>query len=295
MTSRRILVRPALVCAVGLAVVGSAGAATSSKPPCKGDATVTVLPQHAARATYAEAQTDRVEDVACAIDARTVLTNKDHPVLVDVRSPAAFRTAWIPGSVNLSVAALDSSALVQTARTVVLVDDGRGSADLMQRCGAMRKRGRTQMYVLTGGLVAWRHAGGAMAGSAAAFDRPVELDDAMLRQTLGDPLVSLVFAGVGAGSNLPGAHRRIVKAQTTAAPETVLAEVPKEVAVKHATVVFVARAADAERWRAAARSLEMPEPFFYEGEGTRYDAYIARESSIAAHAYEPLPSRCERI
>jgi len=243
---------------------------------------------------YAQAQAGRRNDPACAVDAKALLQRKDRSVLIDVRSPSAFRTVWIPGSVNLPVDAVPSNALARSASEVVLIDDGRSTIDLMQRCGAIRKRGMTQVHVLAGGIAAWRHAGGSLAGNSASLDRPIELDAEALRQTLGDAEVSLVFANVATGDMLAKSSRRVVAAKAGSTPETALSRVPKRIATQHAIVVFVARREDIEPWRAAARSLGRQEPLFFVGDGARYDAYITRQSSIAAHAYEPLPSLCER-
>jgi rhodanese-related sulfurtransferase len=222
------------------------------------------------------------------------MRRKDSPVLIDVRSPDAFRTVWISGSVNLPIDAVPANALVKSASEVVLVGDGRSTADLMQRCGALRKRGMMQIHVLAGGIVAWRHADGALVGHSGSLDKPIELDAEALRQTVGDMQVALVFAGVATGTELTKQSRRVVRTKNGSSPEAELSRVPKSVAMQHATVVLVARSDDIERWRAAAQSLGRPNPFFFVGDGARYDEYITRQSSIAAHAYEPLPSVCER-
>jgi rhodanese-related sulfurtransferase len=216
-------------------------AATSSKPPCNDPASAATLPERSVLTAYAEAQAGRRNDPACAIEAKALVQRKDRPVLIDVRSPSAFGTVWIPGSVNLPVDAVPSNALVRSASEVVLVDDGHSTIDLMQRCGAIRKRGMTQVHVLAGGIVAWRHAGGSLSGNSASLDRPIELDAEALRQTLGDAEVSLVFADVATGDALAKSSRRVLTAKAGSAPEAVLSRVPKRIATQHATVVLVAR------------------------------------------------------
>jgi rhodanese-related sulfurtransferase len=92
------------------------------------------------------------------------LIDAGEALVVDVREPAEFAGAHIPGALSVplgKLAGLDLTAL--GGRAVVLVcATGRRSS---MACDQLASRVPDGVHTLTGGLAAWREAGGTVAGS----------------------------------------------------------------------------------------------------------------------------------
>ncbi len=86
--------------------------------------------------------------------------------LVDVRDQGAFQQCRIPGSINVPLHALRTKKFL-ASRFVVLVNEGFLYTQLAERCRELRAAG-FMVWVLEGGLVAWREAGGALEGDEVA-------------------------------------------------------------------------------------------------------------------------------
>lgn len=94
------------------------------------------------------------------VSARLAHGDGHAPALLDVRTPAEFETARIPGSHNIPLDRLDEAAptLVGANQDVVVVcQSGQRSQQAQQRLLAA---GADDVHVLDGGLAAWQHAGG---------------------------------------------------------------------------------------------------------------------------------------
>lgn len=86
--------------------------------------------------------------------------NGQAPALLDVRTPAEFETARVPGSHNIPLDRFDEAVpvLARAPRDVVVVcQSGQRSQQAQQRLLAA---GATGVHVLDGGLAAWQRAGG---------------------------------------------------------------------------------------------------------------------------------------
>jgi rhodanese-related sulfurtransferase len=94
-------------------------------------------------------------------DLRTRLTGEDPPRLVDVRTPAEFEAAHIPGAVNVPVAVLRAHA-AELAGSIgpgaVLICATGPRAEQAER--ALAGAGVGGARVLRGGMVGWEAAGG---------------------------------------------------------------------------------------------------------------------------------------
>jgi len=231
----------------------------------------------------------------CLIDAPELLASPSRPTLVDIRPPASYTNAWIPGSANLGIELLANNALVRTSVSVVLVGDGKDTARLLHRCSLLHESGLSQIRVLDGGLPAWLRAGGSLAGNVASIDQPLVLGEGELYEVLHQPGAILVFGEGRPTAALTESAARIVQAKgANASPKLLLRSIPIAVAKRAAAVVFLSSAREIPAWRTTARSMSLPEPLFFVGGASRYDAYLEQEARIAAAAKKPRQSTCDR-
>jgi rhodanese-related sulfurtransferase len=145
------------------------------------------------------------------VDATTVRSWLDQPdrvTVLDVRSPAEFETARIPGSINVPLNLVERHAgqLVERLdRQVVLVCQSGVRASQAQQ----RLAGADHLHVLDGGVAAFRSAGGEVVEGRArwSLERQVRLVAgslvlAGLVASLRTPKAGLLAGGVGAGLTL---------------------------------------------------------------------------------------------
>ncbi len=100
--------------------------------------------------------------------APTDLVSKGGAVtFVDVRSAKDFAWAFIPGSLNLPLAAIKTRPELQ-ADKFVIVDDGIADAPLLEAAQSLRKQGFSHAAVLEGGIRAWKLAGGRLESRGSA-------------------------------------------------------------------------------------------------------------------------------
>jgi rhodanese-related sulfurtransferase len=74
--------------------------------------------------------------------------------LVDIRPPREFRTAKIPGSINIPLYAIGKKAFLKSV-PFVLIDDGYRNNSLESQCQILRAEG-FKAYFLIGGLNGWQ-------------------------------------------------------------------------------------------------------------------------------------------
>jgi len=92
-----------------------------------------------------------VEDLLSMIEAKTELT------LVDVRTPAEFKSGHIPGSVSIPLNSLASATLQARGRVVVCCASGMRS---ISGRTILVSKGFKDAVDLKGGIKAWASAGG---------------------------------------------------------------------------------------------------------------------------------------
>jgi rhodanese-related sulfurtransferase len=87
------------------------------------------------------------------------LLNQNKAVVLDIRSSQQFEQGHILGAINLSVTELNQSSgrlEKYKQRPLIVTCDTGGKSPAAAT--ALRKRGFTQVYILSGGLQAWRNA-----------------------------------------------------------------------------------------------------------------------------------------
>lgn len=149
-------------------------------------------------------------DRTLVIDAsalRERLAQADPPRLLDVRTPAEFRTAHLPGAYNVPLDTLREhrgDLLAQLDEQVVLVCRSGNRAAQAER--ALAGAGLPNLRVLDGGMLAWTAAGGAVTRGRATWEleRQVRLvaGGIVALSVLGSLLVpglQWVAAAIGAG------------------------------------------------------------------------------------------------
>jgi rhodanese-related sulfurtransferase len=88
----------------------------------------------------------------------TQLINSKHAQVVDVRSAEEFATGSLPNAKNIPTASLGGrSTELKKDRPVIVVCRSGGSAG--PAATQLRAQGFGEVYVLAGGLAAWREAG----------------------------------------------------------------------------------------------------------------------------------------
>jgi rhodanese-related sulfurtransferase len=145
-----------------------------------------------------------------ALDAHALqewLTSPEGPRLLDVRSPAEFMTAHIPGSYNVPLDLLRehrSELQSHLGEEVVLVC--RSGARASQAETLLGSTGLDNLHVLTGGVTAWEAAGGPLTRGAQTWEleRQVRLvaGSIVLAGVLAStvaPWAKWISAGIGAG------------------------------------------------------------------------------------------------
>ncbi len=134
--------------ALGAALVLPAGLAG-----CSGSSSVSVSQGPTAEAAPKLGASLAASDFAAAL-------KRQGTVLLDVRTPAEFAQGHLPGAVNIDVAGDFSGAIATLDRSrpyAVYCHSGNRSAAAVQ---AMSASGFTDVYDLTGGILAWQKAGG---------------------------------------------------------------------------------------------------------------------------------------
>jgi rhodanese-related sulfurtransferase len=183
------------------------------------------------------------------IDATTVGSWLDQPdpvTVLDVRSPAEFETARIPGSINVPLNLVEKHAgqlAERLDRQVVLVcQSGVRATQAQQRLAGA---GAEHLHVLDGGVAAFRSAGGTVIERRArwSLERQVRLAAgslvlASLIASLRTPKAALLASGVGTGLTLSALTDTCTMGRVLSAlpynrgpqdrsPEEVLGQLPK--------------------------------------------------------------------
>lgn len=114
----------------------------------------------------------RSPDRACLVSLAEAekIRLKSNSQFVDVRSPADYERVRIADSINIPLHLIKTKPFLRNVN-VVLVDHGRGSAELAQHCRQLKDAGFRSVSVLDGGLYAWQQAGKPLAGDPMAQAR----------------------------------------------------------------------------------------------------------------------------
>jgi rhodanese-related sulfurtransferase len=114
----------------------------------------------------------RSPDRACLVSLAEAekIRLKANSQFVDVRSPADYERTRIADSINIPLHLVKTKPFLRNVN-VVLVDHGRGSAELAQHCRQLKDAGFRSVSVLDGGLYAWQQAGKPLAGDPMAQAR----------------------------------------------------------------------------------------------------------------------------
>jgi len=88
----------------------------------------------------------------------TQMMNSRHAQVVDVRGPEQFATGSVPNARNIPVAEIGKrcNELRKDRPVIVVSDQGRGTRGAV---AGLKAGGISEVYVLSGGVGAWREAG----------------------------------------------------------------------------------------------------------------------------------------
>lgn len=89
----------------------------------------------------------------------TQLINKEKAVVLDIRDVNAFGSGHITGAINIPLPTLDNSVKqlekYKERPLVVVCATGQKASVVMNK---LRKQGYTKIYILAGGIAAWKNA-----------------------------------------------------------------------------------------------------------------------------------------
>jgi len=108
----------------------------------------------------------RKRDPAFAISVETVLRKlkkKEEIALIDVRNREEFEKFRIPGSINIPLFAIKTKTFLKH-KPLVLINEGYHHCPLERECKRLTDSGFTAVWVLNGGLNAWREKGAPIDG-----------------------------------------------------------------------------------------------------------------------------------
>lgn len=108
----------------------------------------------------------RKRDATFAISVESVLRKlkkKEKMVLVDVRNREEFEKFRIPGSINIPLFAIKTKTFLKH-KPLVLINDGYHYSPLERECKRLKDSGFTAIWILHGGLSAWRKKGATVNG-----------------------------------------------------------------------------------------------------------------------------------
>ncbi len=89
----------------------------------------------------------------------TQLVNRQNATIIDIRDPDIFASGYIGNAINIPQAELTDGQKLKKYRNkpIILVDNnGQNSAVVAHK---LKKEGLTDVYILAGGLTAWKSAG----------------------------------------------------------------------------------------------------------------------------------------
>jgi rhodanese-related sulfurtransferase len=89
--------------------------------------------------------------------------------LIDVRVAQAFEAAHIEGAVNIPSGVLAHKTFPRQ-KALVLVDNSPGEREARQAAEELVRSGHERVFVLSGGIAAWRRAGQRMVGEKGAWE-----------------------------------------------------------------------------------------------------------------------------
>jgi len=104
-----------------------------------------------------------VADPSWMISPAELLAQKDAAMVIDTRSAERYQQAHLVRSINLPLFAVKTRSELRD-KTVVLVDEGFASDGLLDEVNKLRSMGFAKVQMLTGGVIGWMRAGGAVEG-----------------------------------------------------------------------------------------------------------------------------------
>lgn len=135
---------------------------TSVVPECKIEA------DYLEQASLQGGRSDTPESFSCFRTIDDVAPGQS--LIVDIRSPEAYRQARIPGSINLSPNKLLNTSALQS-RDLLVVDQGFSRSQMAELCAKAEANGFERLNILVGGLAAWSAAGRELQGAPESMAR----------------------------------------------------------------------------------------------------------------------------
>jgi len=131
-------------------------------------------PKQATTSPFLEAGRSNRYDASLMISPVTLMqkiNQKQKLFMVDIRNSKKFNTFKIPGSINISLSFIKTKPFLKT-KPVVIIHESIAYSEIEFQAGKLNRKG-FDIKILQGGLAAWKHKGGTLAGDPFA---PQELN-----------------------------------------------------------------------------------------------------------------------
>jgi len=125
-----------------------------------------------------------------------------HPVWIDLRDPAAFESARIPGAIRMERFAIQGASRLKREELVMLVSDGTDDDSLLLEARKLQRRGWKNIQVLLGGIRAWQIGGGQLESMNGKPDSIAQLQPLEAQKLHHHP--DWTFISVDEAPSLPG-------------------------------------------------------------------------------------------
>ncbi len=126
-------------------------------------------------------------------------------IMVDVRAVNEFDRYHIPGSLNIPLHEIGHKSFLKS-HNILIINQGGELSRLESTCDELRQNEFDHIYILSGGLAAWRDAGGEITGDYFAIDGIDEIKPSHCYADLKHGRWIVVAAGIGDAASILFQH-----------------------------------------------------------------------------------------
>jgi len=225
------------------------------------------------------------------VSAKDAVAGSKQALIVDVRLGQDVGKLWIPDAIHLLPEFLSTNALVQSAETVFLVDDGKDESRLLHSVEGLQTKQKNPLRIVSGGVPAWYRAGGATAGNVALLDAPAILEAKEFHDLVMQRATIAVIGKPSAEERK--AFPKLVELPADTTLRAGIASLQGRVIQQSPTVILLRSADKAAEWNKAWLDAFHQAPYLFVDAGNRYTGFLEQQKQIAANANKPLQHRCD--
>lgn len=224
------------------------------------------------------------------VSARDALKTSTRSLVVDVRPDGERTQLWLPGAAHVSADFLSSNTLIRSTDSVLLIGNGKDDARLLAAARKVPRNKTQSVQIVSGGIAAWRRAGGEVAGDAVALNRPAFIDEKDLHELMAQGAL------LAAATKL-AADRRFLREPLVITnnvdDQKNIAVLRQHASVNRPLILVLPNGETATRWAHVVSEALDQVPFVFVDAGNRYADFLERQRKIVADAGKPLLHRCD--